>query len=255
LSSILKALKKLENEFPEKREARFWQHTKPKGISAHKGVSGGFGFKKNFFLILASLVIAFSIGLALNLNPWRKKPTLVSKIQTPPPAVLSVPEKEVSEKGPVRKSSTFETNTKDSQPIKGPTKKTSESYGAVGSKGLSSVEKTDTRPSTPLSVSKEKTSRPEKIQQKTVSEKPGEKHGQQTNAEWSAAIPVKQTGESKLELQAIAWSSDPKSRLAVVNGRVVREGESIDRVNIMHIGKDEVIFKKGGEEWKQLFGF
>jgi len=255
LSSILKALKKLENEFPEKRETRFWQQTKPKGMLTRKDVSGGLGFKKNFFLILASLVIAFSIGLALNLKPWRKKPTLVSKIQMPPPAVLSAPEKEVSEKDSVRKSPPLETATKDTQPIKGPPKKTSESYGAVGSNGLSSVEKTDTKPTTPLSVSKEKTSRPEKLQQQTVSEKPGEKHGQQTNAEWTAAIPVKQTGESKLELQAIAWSSDPKSRLAVVNGRVVREGESIDSVHIMHIGKDEVIFKKGGEEWKQLFGF
>ena len=220
-----------------------------------KGVSGGLGFKKNFFLILASLVIAFSIGLALNLNPWRKKPTLGSKIQTPPPAVLSGPEKKVSEQDPVRKSPPLETATKDTQPIKGPPKKISESYGAVGSKGLSSVEKTDTKPSTPLSVSKEKTSRPEKIQQQTVSKKTGEKHGQQTNDEGSAAIPVKQTGESKLELQAIAWFSDPKNRLAVVNGRVVREGESIDSVHIMHIGKDGVIFKKGGEEWKQLFGF
>ncbi len=224
-------------------------------MSAYKGVSGGPRLKKNFFLVLASLVIAFSIGLALNLKPWHKKPTVVSKIQTPPATVLSIPEKEDSEKGPVRKSSSLETDTKDRKPIKGPTQKTSESYGAVGSNGLSSVEKTETKPLTPSSVSKEKTSRPEKIQQKTVSEKPGEKHGQQTNAEWSAAIPVKQTGESKLELQAIAWSSDPKSRLAVINGRVVREGESIDSVNIMHIGKDEVIFKKGMEEWKQLFGF
>ena len=219
-----------------------------------KDVSGGLGFKKNFFLILASLVIAFSIGLALNLKPWRQKPTLVSKIQTPPPAVLSVPEKAVSEQGPIRKSSSLETAAKETQPIKGPTKKTSGSYGAVGSKGLSSVEKTDTRPDTPLSVPKEKTSRPERIQQEAVGEKPGEKPLQQTNAEWSASIPVKQAGESKLELQAIAWSSDPKSRLAVINGRVVREGDSIDSVHIMHIGKDEVIFKKGGEEWKQLFG-
>ncbi|HUV78382.1 MAG TPA: general secretion pathway protein GspB [Desulfobacterales bacterium] len=255
MSSILKALKKLENEFPEKSEARFWQQTKPKGMSSHKGVSGGLRLKKNFFLILASLVIAFSIGLALNLKPWHRKPTVVSKIQTPPAKVLSVPEKEVSEKGPVRKSSTLETDIKDSKPIKGPTKKTSEFYDAIGANGLSSVEKTETKPLTPLSLSKEKTSRSERIQQEAVNDKPGEKYGQQTKAEGSASIPVKQAGESKLELQAIAWSSDPKSRLAVINGRVVREGESIDRVNIMHIGKDEVIFKKGMEEWKQLFGF
>jgi hypothetical protein len=251
LSSILKALEKLENEFPEKSEARFWHQTKSKGMSARKGISGGLGLKKNFFLILASLVIAFSIGLALNLKPWHPKPTLVSKIQTPPPAVLSVPEKKVSGQGPARKSSSPETDTKDTQSIKGTTKKTSESYGTIVAKGLSSVEKTETKPITPLSLSKEKTSRSERIQQETFSEKPGE----QKKAEWSISIPIKQAAESKLELQAIAWFSDPKSRLAVINGRVVREGEFIDRVNIMHIGKDEVIFKKGSQEWKQLFGF
>jgi len=255
LSSILKALKKLENEFPEKSEARFWQQTKPKAMSSQKGVSGGLRLKKNFFLILASLVIAFSIGLALNLKPWHRKPTLVSKIQTPPAKVLSVPEKEVSRQGPVRKNSSIETDTKDSKPLKGPTKKTSESYDTIGANSLSSVKKTETKPLTPLSLSKEKTSRSERIQREAVNEKPGEKHGQQTKAEWSESIPVKQAGESKLEIQAIAWSSDPKTRLAVINGRVVREGESIDRVNIMHIGKDEVIFKKGMEEWRQLFGF
>ena len=255
MSSILKALKKLENEFPEKSEARFWQQTKPKGMSPRKGVSGGLGSKKNFFLILASLVIAFSIGLALNLKPWNRKPTLVSKIKAPPAAVVGVPEKEVAGQGPVRNSSSLETDSKDSNVIKGTTKKTSESYDAIGAKGLSSVEKTEIKPLTPSNLYKEKTSVLEKIQQEAVSEKHGRKHGQQTEAEWSASIPVKQAEESKLELQAIAWSSDPKTRLAVINGRVVREGESIDRVNIMHIGKDEVIFKKGMEEWKQLFGF
>lgn len=255
MSSILKALKKLENEFPEKSEARFWQQTKPKGMPARKGVSGGLGFKKNFFMILASLVIAFSIGLALNLKPWHRKPALVSKTKAPPTAVLSVPEKEVAGQGPVRNSSSLETDSKDSNPIKRATKKTSESYDAIGAKGLSSSETTEIKPLVPLSLSKEKTSRTEKTRQEAVSEKHGKKHGQQTEAEWSASIPVKQAEESKLELQAIAWSSDPKTRLAVINGRVVREGESIDRVNIMHIGKDEVIFKKGMEEWKQLFGF
>jgi hypothetical protein len=255
LSSILKALKKLENEFPEKSEARFWQQTKPKGMSPRKSVSGGFGFKKKFFLILASLVIAFSIGLALNLKPWRKKPTLVSKTQTPPPAVSSVPEKKISEQGPLRQSPPLETAVKNTQPMKGPTKKTSGSYGAVGSKGMSPVEKTVPQPGTPLSAPTEETSPRKRVQQKAVREKPKEEHSPKTKTEWSASIPVKQAGESKLELQAIAWSSDPKSRLAVINGRVVREGESIDRASIMHIGKDGVIFKKGGEEWKQLFGF
>jgi hypothetical protein len=67
------------------------------------------------------------------------------------------------------------------------------------------------------------------------------------------SIPVKQAHESGLHLQAIAWSSNPGSRIAVVNGQVLREGESVERVMVTHIGKNEVIFKKQGVEWKQLF--
>ena len=254
MSSILKALKKIENEYPEKSEARFWQQTKPKGMSTHKDVSGGFGFKKNIFLILASVVIAFSIGLALNLKPWRKKTTLVSTIETPPPAVSQVTEKKMSEQGLLRKSPPPTTETKDRKPAE-PAKKTLESYDITGSKDLTSAGKAVTKPSPPLSAAKEKTFQPKRIQPEAVREKPAEKPEPKTNAQWSPSIPVRHAGESKLELQAIAWSSDPKSRLAVINGRVVREGESIDRANIMHIGKDEVIFRKGTEEWKQLFGF
>jgi hypothetical protein len=56
-------------------------------------------------------------------------------------------------------------------------------------------------------------------------------------------------------VQAIAWSNDPKSRLAVINGLILREGESIDNIIVMHIGKDAVVFRKGAEGWKQMFGF
>jgi hypothetical protein len=63
------------------------------------------------------------------------------------------------------------------------------------------------------------------------------------------------SNQTKIEVQAIAWSNDPKSRLAVINGLILRERESIDNVIVMHIGKDAVIFKKGSEEWKQMFGY
>ncbi len=58
-----------------------------------------------------------------------------------------------------------------------------------------------------------------------------------------------------MELQAIAWSTDPKSRLAVINGKIVREGGSVAGVFVTHIGKDDVFFKKGREEWRQQLRF
>ena len=82
-----------------------------------------------------------------------------------------------------------------------------------------------------------------------------EKPGQNIKADRFASIPVKRSNQTKIEVQAIAWSNDPKSRLAVINGLILRERESIDNVIVMHIGRDEIIFKKGREEWKQMFGF
>jgi type II secretory pathway component PulC len=68
-----------------------------------------------------------------------------------------------------------------------------------------------------------------------------------------AELPVKQVGETGLELQAIAWSGDMSRRIAVINGSIVREGGSVEGVSIVRINPDDVIFKKGGETWKQVF--
>jgi len=110
--------------------------------------------------------------------------------------------------------------------------------------------KMEIKPEKPLTHTEKETTWQDSINKDRVSNQSAEKI---TNAKRFASIPVKQTGESRLELQAIAWSSDPKSRIAVINGRVLREGESFESVLVTHIGKAEVIFRKGSEEWKQLF--
>lgn len=56
--------------------------------------------------------------------------------------------------------------------------------------------------------------------------------------------------DSELEVQAIAWAEDPVRRIAVVNGKVVREGGAVEGFSITAIGLDEVTFKKGNEERK-----
>ena len=104
-------------------------------------------------------------------------------------------------------------------------------------------------------MSNKKTSSLKQARKETVAGKRSEKPGQKTKADRFASMPVKRSNQTKIEVQAIAWSNDPKSRLAVINGLILREGESVDNVIVMHIGKDEVVFKKGEEGWKQMFGF
>jgi hypothetical protein len=59
-----------------------------------------------------------------------------------------------------------------------------------------------------------------------------------------------QEGERDLEVQAIAWSQDPGKRIAVVNGKVVREGGTLDGYSVVRIGLEDVTFKRGDVEHK-----
>ena len=92
-------------------------------------------------------------------------------------------------------------------------------------------------------------------EKRTRVEKEIEKHEPRVKAERFASVPVKRSSETRIEIQAIAWSKNPKGRLAVINGLILREGESIDNVMVVDIGKDAVVFEKDRQEWKQMFGF
>ena len=56
--------------------------------------------------------------------------------------------------------------------------------------------------------------------------------------------------ESKLKVMAIAWADDPARRLAVVNGHIVKEGESVEGYNVMQIRKDDIIVNDGARSWR-----
>ncbi|MGD8674865.1 MAG: general secretion pathway protein GspB [Desulfobacterales bacterium] len=56
-----------------------------------------------------------------------------------------------------------------------------------------------------------------------------------------------------LKLQAISWASAPGDRLAVINGNIMREGTSLEGYSIVQIDRDEVVVRKGSEQWKLVF--
>jgi hypothetical protein len=71
-----------------------------------------------------------------------------------------------------------------------------------------------------------------------------------TTGDGRTSSPTEKPEDSQLELQAIAWSSDPERRIAVISGHVVREGGSVEGVSVTQIDMDEVLVQKGGKEWK-----
>jgi hypothetical protein len=60
--------------------------------------------------------------------------------------------------------------------------------------------------------------------------------------------------DSKIKLQALAWSADAAKRMAVINGRIVREGESMDGYQINQIRQEDVVVSDGRELWSLEFG-
>jgi len=59
---------------------------------------------------------------------------------------------------------------------------------------------------------------------------------------------------STLNLQALAWSDDAARRMVVINGRIVHEGESVDGYQVLKIRQEDVVVDRAGKSWRLEFG-
>jgi hypothetical protein len=66
----------------------------------------------------------------------------------------------------------------------------------------------------------------------------------------SAEDSLSRLDDSKLKVMAIAWAEDAGRRLAVVNGRIVREGESVDGYTVTRIRRDYLVVSDGSRSWR-----
>jgi len=67
------------------------------------------------------------------------------------------------------------------------------------------------------------------------------------------AIPEKSSDETGLQIQALVWSSDPASRMAVINGNIVKQGGNLGEAVLSFIGEDYILIRQEGQEWKVRF--
>ena len=96
MSSILKALKKLENGFSEQREIqpRLQKRLKKKAINQR--VIGTWLYNKRFFIIFAVVILAVGGWLVLNREPREEGQILVAKTTTKSVESVGIPEKKAS---------------------------------------------------------------------------------------------------------------------------------------------------------------
>lgn len=253
MSSILKALKKLENGFSEQREIRPRLQKRRTKKAIHQRMIGTWLYSKRFFIIFAVVILAIGGWLVLNRNPREEGQTLVEKTTTSSVESVGIPEKRASIPNMVQQKRPIGKDIEKSEPNTKAAKMKTISPRKVERKAPALFAKKEMNPPKPLRQTEKKASVPSINQKETSTIKDTEKSEQNIQAERFASIPIKQTNETRLEIQAIAWSSEPESRIAVINSRIVREGGSVEGVNITNIGKDEIIFRKEGEEWRQQF--
>lgn len=58
---------------------------------------------------------------------------------------------------------------------------------------------------------------------------------------------------SKFKLEAIVWAENESSRFAVINGQILRSGGSIDGLSILGVGKEHVSVRSKGRDWEMKF--
>ncbi len=247
MSSILKALKKLEDDTAIESAG-----LRPDKIylkkTLHQRGKSNLRFGILHLVVLTALVIAVGGGLIFKLKPWEKAPEPVveteikainlsgKKILVPEVTQKQAPTSKITKKPEAIKPAKI-----PSIPTK-PKKKTPAFAGETGNVQTKLLSIPDKRASLPHLPKKE-----------TVTRQKVKKPLQNKETERLTSLPFKRASETRLELQAIAWASDPESRIAVINGNVIHEGESVDRVIVVEIGKNEVAFSRNGVEWQQLF--
>ena len=258
MSSIINALKKLEKEALEKSQDQSLPLKSPTKKSMYQRLKQSRLFNKRFFLV-AILVLIAGGWLILSRTPREKAPALVAKTQIPPAKPINPPkrsEHKISVPHSTHKHMPIPKEAKKPEPVANPAGSPALSSHTPREKAPARIAKTQITTAKPISLPKppeHKVSVPDLPQKQTPVQTLTKTSEHDTTSQRFASLSLKHSSESGLQLQAIAWSGDAKSRMAVINGHIIREKESIDGTVVRYIGKDYIVFENGAEVWRQMF--
>jgi hypothetical protein len=278
LSSILKALKRIEGQSPPPQSFP----APPDAVEAKQAINSNAGKRwRQRRLIIASLVLLIIVVTAVlvfqrrqfvisKIFPARSPATQPHESQPPgekltifkakiPPATVKqateMPEpaqptrQRAKTLAPAQKTNKFETNTLSSGSGADVGQQAPETVPAISSNrppGGTTVNK----PAPKQSARKKLTPSEKSIAGKRTAARQAAANAQKA----SQAKTYAKLNDSKIKLQALAWSSDAARRMAVINGRIVREGESMDGYQIDQIRQEDVVVSDGRESWSLEFG-
>lgn len=226
MSSVLKALKKLESIQPQEDEPK----TLPQKITAkeaiNKRVKGHWIFNRALSVVMIAIITAFGTWLVLSHGPFlaKEKAPVANQPEPIKDAVKIKPTPTAPEK---LQSAQISEKTKSfaSKPKETPKKETPKPLP---------LKKTNPPPIAPDEPQQMPVKAPEpQVVKQVIAERP--------------------VDASQYKLEAIVWSNQPASRFAVINGRIVRTGGSVEGLSIKGIGRDFVTVRSGDFDWKLRF--
>ena len=229
MSSILKALKKLDDDLPRKRKTVIWSSGSASRKTLRRLDIGAGRSATVLWAMLAIAIVVVAGGLYLYLKPGPDGHSEMTGAVTRP---ISKPDPTVSVAKPAPEPLPVvpaPPQTKTAAPKPAPTPQP----------GV-----TATKPVPPLPV--ERTPAPPSPRRPPQAEKKAAK----PSVPATPSLPVL---TSDLKLQAISWAPAAGDRLAVINGNIVREGASLEGYVIVQINREEVKVRKGAEQWRLVF--
>ncbi|MDP2645358.1 MAG: hypothetical protein Q8P24_10490 [Desulfobacterales bacterium] len=228
MSSILKALKKLENNLPEEKMLKPL-HRKVQMKQTFANTARGLGLRhRMFYILLAAPLLFFGGWLFFNYGTDR-----AARISAPVgtgPAAGTLAKLEPAE----RKRPPVASQVK---PVTAPSAAAPVSFPKPAA---------PPRPPSVADGSGAMTARKEPAMI------PPAVAGQ-SSVRWDTFTIVEGSPEPGFEIQAIAWSNIPEKRIAVINGKVVHEGAYIDGAYVFGIRLNDVSLKKGDKTWRVKF--
>jgi hypothetical protein len=277
LSSILKALKKLEEESPSSQSFP----SLPPRIDGKKTIRAG--AKKQFStrrLIVASVILLVVIVAAVALLSQGR--FIIARIFPPASSdknnqtaggpsqnadksgtTISSPSEKPAEK---REKQTRQVRkqikpTAPDRKVKGVTPEAGSTTPRTQIARQNTKAATAVRKRRPKTTAKPQKTIPKKppIQRSPVAKKSvaGEKSVSNRPApETRNPAPTRtyaRINDPKLSLQALAWFQDASKRMVVINGRIVREGESVEGYQVTQIRREDVVVNDGRKTWSLEF--
>ena len=217
MSSILKALKKIESETSDTRIPTWPYHINNRTTIARRiKLSSQRNQLFSMLLVICVLALVGKTLVGLNLFEEKRVPSAPSIQHHPSPAVVP-----------------------DGHAVKVPSIKPPSPQSSVLSNGA-------VKPVTPKRTStiKAKPKAIAKAMNTPIADTPPQKQPPEMSLETATH------DNTGLRLQALVWSVTPKDRFAVINNRILHEGDRVEQAVLVEIKRDFVVVEVTGKRWK-----